>query len=75
MADKIRRVRQCLKRAGLFRIPTGAEESLAIYGLDSLLAVMTVIEMQKEFRMTILAEDIKPDSFNSILTLSKLIPD
>jgi hypothetical protein len=75
MADKIPRIRQCLKRAGLARVPPGDGECLAIYGLDSLLSVLAVIEMQKEFGITISADAITIDSFDSVLALSKLVPD
>ena len=73
--EKTERVRECLRRAGLFLIPAGDEEALAPYGFDSLLSVMTVIEMQKEFRITISTESIRPDSFTSVKNLSHLIPD
>jgi hypothetical protein len=75
MTEKTARIGQCLKRAGMVRIPASDGECLATYGLDSLLSVMAVIEMQKEFEITISAEAIKADSFSSILALSKIIPD
>jgi hypothetical protein len=75
MTGKTARIRQCLKRAGLVRMPPGDGEGLAIYGFDSLLSVLAIIEMQEEFGITISAEAIKTDSFNSISMLSKLIPD
>lgn len=75
MTGKTARIRQCLKLAGLVRMPPDDSEGLAKYGFDSLLSILAIIEMQKEFRITISAEAIKTDSFSSISTLSMLIPD
>jgi acyl carrier protein len=73
--DKSARVRECLRRAGLSRLPPGDADDLGAYGLDSLLSVLTVIELQKEFGITIPASAVMDASFDSIDHLVTLIPD
>ena len=72
---KVDRVRSCLIRAGLAHAPAGEWEELAAYGLDSLLAVLTVIELQKEFGIIISSRAVQPDSFRNLKRLSDLVPE
>jgi acyl carrier protein len=73
--DKSARIRACLTRAGLSRLPPGDAGDLAAYGLDSLLSVLTVIEIQKEFGIAIPANVVTDASFDSVNHLATLIPD
>ena len=73
--DKTARVRECLKRAGLARLPPGNSDDLRGWGIDSLLAVLTVIELQKDFGVRIPAHAITESSFDSIERLAALVPD
>ena len=73
--DKNARVRECLMRAGLPRLPPGDADDLGAYGLDSLLSVLTVIELQKEFGVSIPASAVNAASFDSIDDLAALVPD
>lgn len=73
--DKNARVRTCVRRAGLSRLPPGDADDLGAYGLDSLLSVLIVIELQKEFGTTIPANAVADASFDTINHLATLIPD
>lgn len=73
--DKSARVRACLRRAGVSRLPPGDADDLGAYGLDSLLSVLTVIELQKEFGVTIPASAVTDKAFDSINHVASLIPD
>jgi acyl carrier protein len=73
--SKIDRVKQCLVRAGVTRLPPDAGESLTAYGLDSLVSVLIVIELQKEFGIAIPSRLIGPETFGSVKTLAGLVPD
>jgi acyl carrier protein len=73
--EKSARVRECLRRAGLSRLPAGDTDDLGVYGLDSLLSVLTVIELRKEFGTPIPASAVTAASFDSISHLAALVPD
>jgi acyl carrier protein len=73
--DKTARVRECLKRAGLARLPPGDADDLRAWGVDSLLAVLAVIELQKEFGVRIPANTVTESSFDNIERLAALVPD
>jgi D-alanine--poly(phosphoribitol) ligase subunit 2 len=73
--NKSARIRACLERAGLPRLPPDDASDLASCGLDSLLAVLTILELQKEFRVTIPAREATPAAFETIESLSFLIQD
>ena len=73
--DKNARIRECLRRAGMVRLPQGDADDLAACGMDSLLSVLTVIELQKEFATRIPANAVKAASFESINHLAALVPD
>jgi D-alanine--poly(phosphoribitol) ligase subunit 2 len=75
VTNKSERVRTCLQRAGLPRLPPGDDDDLGACGLDSLLCVMAVVELQKEFEILIPASAITNRSFDSVRELSALIPD
>lgn len=73
--DKNARVRACVRRAGLPQLPPGDAEDLGPYGFDSLLAVLTVIELQKEFGIDVPASSVRAVSFDTIEHLAGLVPD
>jgi acyl carrier protein len=73
--DKLARVRECVKRAGLARLPPGNADDLRAWGLDSLLCVLTLLEIQKDFGVRIPANTVTESSFDSIEQLAGLIPD
>jgi acyl carrier protein len=73
--DKTARVRECVRRAGLERLPSGNADDLRACGLDSLLSVLTVIELQKEFGIRIPANAVTDSSFACIDNLATLVPD
>jgi acyl carrier protein len=73
--DAVDRIRECLLRAGLARVPAGEEEDLAGYGLDSLISVLMIIEMQKEFGIVISTGRIRPGSFQNMRSLLALLPE
>jgi acyl carrier protein len=73
--DKKARVRECLRRAGLARLPQGDGDDLVTCGMDSLLAVLTVIELEREFAARIPANSVRAASFESVNHLAALVPD
>jgi len=73
--DKNARIRACVRRAGLRELPPGDADDLGPYGLDSLLAVLTVIEIQKEFATVVPASAVRDASFDTIDHLAALVPD
>ena len=72
--DEHARVRACLLRAGLQRLPPGDSDDLGPFGLDSLVAVLTVIELEKEFGVTIPSRALTPHVFDNVSQLATLIP-
>jgi acyl carrier protein len=72
--EKSARVRECLRRAGLPRLPSRDTDDLAACGLDSLMSVLAVIELQKEFGITIPARSVTGTSFESVERLAALVP-
>ncbi len=73
--NKNARIRECLRRAGLVRLPRGDADDLVACGMDSLLSVLTVIELQKEFATLIPPHAVKVASFDSVDHLAALVPD
>jgi acyl carrier protein len=73
--NKNARIRDCLTRAGLERLPPGDADDLHACGLDSLLSVLTIIELQKEFETRIQADRVTESSFDSVDNLATLVPD
>lgn len=63
-----------MSRAGLQRLPPGDADDLGPYGFDSLLAVLTIIELQKEFGVTVPARAVSAASFDTIEHLAALVP-
>jgi acyl carrier protein len=73
--DKSARVKECLRRAGLERLPAEDTDDLRACGLDSLLSVLTLVELQREFGIRIPASAVTDTSFASVDHLAALIPD
>lgn len=73
--NKVARVRECLKRAGLVSPPLHDTDDLRACGLDSLLCVLTLIELQREFGVRIPASTVTDSSFDSIDRVAALVPD
>jgi acyl carrier protein len=73
--DTHARVRACLLRAGLAHLPPEDSSDLGAYGLDSLVSVLVVIELEKEFGVTIPSRALTREAFHSVAQLACLIPE
>lgn len=63
------RIRTVLTSLGLSSVPDSPEESLADYGLDSLMMVLAVAQFEKEFSVKIPGDLVEEENF---ATLNKL---
>ncbi|MGK5090113.1 acyl carrier protein [Bdellovibrionota bacterium FG-2] len=69
----IPRIRDAIKRAGLEELPDDPSQNLVDFGFDSLMAVMTVSELEKEFKIKIRAASIEDQTFESLNTLQAFL--
>lgn len=67
------RIRQVLENIGLASLPESAGDSLADYGLDSLMIVLSVAGFEKEFSIKIPADKVDESSFATIASIQKLL--
>jgi D-alanine--poly(phosphoribitol) ligase subunit 2 len=72
-SDIISRLKQCLTKAGLFEIPVDPAESLATYGFDSLTLALSVIEIEREFKVRFAPIEIKVEQFETLASIAKLV--
>jgi acyl carrier protein len=71
----INRVRKVLLAAGLSSLPDSAEESLVDYGLDSLMMVLAVAQLEKEFSIKIPGEKVEEENFSTISRVTQLVQE
>jgi acyl carrier protein len=64
------RILAVLERAGMSPLPKSAEESLEAYGVDSLMMVMIVTELEVEFGIKVPSSRVDEALFKNIATLS-----
>lgn len=67
------RIKNCLKMAGLNEIPQDDGANLALYGFDSLLTVLTVAQLEKEFDIKIESETFDQAHFTSVKSLENYL--
>lgn len=68
-----KRIRSTLLGLGLSSVPESAEESLADYGLDSLMMVLAVAQFEKEFAVKIPGELVEEENFSTINKLEAML--
>lgn len=54
-------------------LPSTPSDPLADRGFDSLLFVMAVVEIEKEFSVRVPAEKATPEAFRNLATLEELL--
>ena len=69
----IQRIRESIKRAGLSDLPHESSVTLADFGFDSLMVVLTVSQLEKEFKIKIPASSIEENTFESLATIEKFL--
>lgn len=65
----LERIGRALRRAGLEEVPGDVHASLADHGMDSLIMVLSVAELECEFALSIPTEEFSEDSFRTLDTL------
>lgn len=67
------RIRNVLETIGLPSLPESADEPLADHGFDSLMVVLSVGALEKEFSIKIPAGEVDEDAFATIAKISGLL--
>ncbi len=67
--EVLERIGRALRAAGMETLPEDVHEDLAVHGMDSLMMVLSVAELEKEFGLRISAQAFSEESF---LTLHAL---
>ena len=69
----IPRICEAIKRAGLPELPDEATAMLSDFGFDSLMTVLTVSQLEKEFKIKIPASAIEDQSFESLASIKAFL--
>ena len=69
----ISRIREAIKRAGLPELPDEPRALLSDYGFDSLMTVLTVSQLEREFQVKIPASTIEDQSFESLASIQAFL--
>ena len=69
----IQRIREAIKRAGLEELPDDISARLEDAGFDSLMVVLTVSQLEKEFKIKIPAASIGDTTFESLSSISEFL--
>jgi acyl carrier protein len=64
------RIGKALRAAGMAELPSSTSEELALYGMDSLMMVLSVAALEKEFSMRIPGRDFSEDFFRDLDSLA-----
>jgi acyl carrier protein len=67
------RIRTVLTGLGLSSVPESADESLADYGLDSLMMVLAVAQFEKEFSVKIPGDLVEEENFSTVAKLEAML--
>lgn len=67
------KIKHCLMKSGLEALPTSSAASLADFGLDSLLIVLLVLQLESEFTINIPADLILAENFSTIDSITNLV--
>ena len=68
-----KRIRQCLQNAGLVSLPESLEDDLIAYGMDSLIKAMSIIEIEREFKIRLKMEEFDANSLQNLNNFCQLI--
>jgi acyl carrier protein len=69
----IQRIRRALARAGMTELPDDNDTPLADHGMDSLIMVLSVAELEREFGVSITAYEFSEQSFHTLGTVRELL--
>lgn len=69
----IQRIRRALTRAGMTEIPDQLDAPLADHGMDSLIMVLSVAELEREFAVAITAHEFSEESFRTLGSVRDLL--
>lgn len=64
------RIGKALRAAGMAELPSSPSEELAIYGMDSLMMVLCVAALEKEFSLRILGREFSEEAFKDLDSLA-----
>lgn len=69
----IERIRRALARAGMTEVPDDIDAPLADHGMDSLIMVLSVAELEREFALSITAHELLEESFRTLGSVRELL--
>lgn len=64
------RIGKALRAAGMAEVPSSPSEELAAYGMDSLMMVLAVAALEKEFSLRISGREFSEDVFRDLESLA-----
>lgn len=67
------RVRTCLKKAGLQSLPKENTEKLEKYGFDSVIKILSLIQIENEFKVQISPSILNQNSLETISDFCQLL--
>ncbi|MDY7226124.1 acyl carrier protein [Hyalangium rubrum] len=68
--ELLERIGKALRVAGMAELPSSPSEELATYGMDSLMMVLTVAALEKEFSLRISGRDFSEEVFRDLDSLA-----
>ena len=68
--DLVERIAGALRAAGMEEVPASTSEALEPYGMDSLMMVLSVAALEKEFSLRISGRDFSEAAFTSLDSLA-----
>ena len=69
----IYKIKQAIQRAGLETLPENDKDDLIDYGMDSLMMVLSVAELEKLFKIKIPASLFSEEKFESIHSIKEFM--
>jgi acyl carrier protein len=67
--DLFDRISKALRAAGMAELPSSPSEELSLYGMDSLMMVLSVAALEKEFSLRISGREFSEDFFRDLNAL------
>ena len=69
----IEKIKQSLLASGLLSVPDDPTAPLSEYGLDSLMMVMFVLDLQTKFSMTVPASEVNESNLRDLGSIERLL--
>jgi acyl carrier protein len=67
--ETLERIGRALRAAGLPEVPEDVHEELSLHGMDSLMMVLSVAALEKEFALLIPAHAFSEEAFKTLESL------